>query len=127
MTGENHSPRTSTDRGPEPRVVSWSGFVICAGLLVVFAQLALERQVQSTLLENVTPDYRYVWKPLGAYYIGLVIVIVGALLMAYALVNHGRAAREQEKRDQDKRDATHLRDAAMAEKRDIENKLDKEK
>ena len=69
-------------RQPEARLFSVGLGLIVAGLLVMVAHLVFEARFQDKLLDKFGSDYH--WRPMGESYTGIGVVVVGALLLAFA-------------------------------------------
>src|ERR1700674_6066213 len=78
------SKRAEADaQAPRAKIFWWSAAIIFFGLLLIFLQLALEaglRAVSLVLIRNPEIQLRFS----EAFYIGLVVLIIGATLMGFA-------------------------------------------
>jgi hypothetical protein len=69
------------------RIHKWSSCIIVAGIALIFLQAGFEFVLQVMILRKAFeaghPE-AYTFKPLGAIYIGLLVVVIGATLMVFA-------------------------------------------
>jgi ABC-type phosphate transport system permease subunit len=64
-------------------VIAGAGVVI-AGLVLIFLQTTAESEFQQALLYTFGKEYK--WRPAATSYVGPLVIAIGAMMMAFAVV-----------------------------------------
>ena len=96
MSVTNPTPLPVTDPAADA-IHRWSYWIIVSGIALIFLQAGFEFVLQFMIVRKaIKAGYPYTFKPLGAIYIGLVVIVIGAALMAFAPLIARRARQSDE-------------------------------
>jgi TRAP-type C4-dicarboxylate transport system permease small subunit len=96
MSVTNPTQLSVTDPTAAP-IHRWSSWIIVSGIALIFLQAGFEFVLQFMIVRRaIKTGYPYTFTPIGAIYIGLLVVVIGAALMVFAPLIARRARQSGE-------------------------------